>query len=292
MAGKTIKLETGTIYKKSANGVYFFRYQLNGQRKAVSLKTKNQDEAITQAKNLIPVVKATTTEIISAHIKHARGLSTKKQILPLCNVWQVYSQHPDRATPATVSEKLSYEATFNEFVAFTGNDQLGINEVTPELADRFAQCMREAGIAVDTHNRKLRRIRKIFETLKEYRDDGNPFQAKSLRRKEREEQEFNVRRLSFTYDQEQDLLTALDNDKFKVMHKPEIRVIYHLGMFTGQRLKDCVLLQWDKVDDYKDVNETVDIPGTTQYVKGWEMEFKTYFYMQIDTCKYPLFLLH
>lgn len=32
------------------------------------------------------------------------------------------------------------------------------------------------------------------------------------------------------------------------MHKPEIRVIYYLGMFTGQRLKDCVLLQWQNVD--------------------------------------------
>lgn len=29
MAGKTVKLETGTIYKKNPNGVYFFRYQLN-----------------------------------------------------------------------------------------------------------------------------------------------------------------------------------------------------------------------------------------------------------------------
>ena len=32
------------------------------------------------------------------------------------------------------------------------------------------------------------------------------------------------------------------------MNKPEIRVIYHLGMYTGQRLKDCVLLQWRSID--------------------------------------------
>ena len=38
------------------------------------------------------------------------------------------------------------------------------------------------------------------------------------------------------------------DDAYKVMHKPEIRVIYYLGMFTGQRLKDCVLLQWQNVD--------------------------------------------
>ena len=39
MAGKVVKLEIGTVYQKVANGSYYFRYQLNGQRKAVSLKT-------------------------------------------------------------------------------------------------------------------------------------------------------------------------------------------------------------------------------------------------------------
>jgi len=82
----------------------------------------------------------------------------------------------------------------------------------------------------------------------EYRDSTNPFLAKSLRRKAREEQENVNRRLSFTREQEVKLLEVLDDDNHKVMNKPEIKVIYHLGMFTGQRLKDCVLLRWDKVD--------------------------------------------
>ena len=41
---------------------------------------------------------------------------------------------------------------------------------------------------------------------------------------------------------------VLDDDKFKVMNKGEIKVIYYLGMFTGQRLKDCVLLRWSKIN--------------------------------------------
>jgi len=248
MAGNVIKLEIGTVYQKEANGTYYFRYQLNGQRKAVSLKTGNQKEAVAQAEALIPVVKATTTEIISAHVKYARGLEVRKKALRLSDAWNVYAQHPERATPATVSEKLSYEATFKEFVRFVGNDAVEISKVTPEMADQFAQHMRTQGISVDTHNRKLRRLRKIFAVLQEYREAGNPFVAKALCRKEREEQEQNVRRLSFSREQETLLLKALDDDKRKVMNKPEVKVIYYLGMFTGQRLKDCVLLQWDKVD--------------------------------------------
>ena len=54
MAGKKVKLETGTVYQKQENGTYYFRYQLNGQRKAVSLKTKNQKEAVKKAQEFVP----------------------------------------------------------------------------------------------------------------------------------------------------------------------------------------------------------------------------------------------
>jgi integrase len=247
MAGKVVKLEIGTVYQKTANGCYYFRYQINGQRKAVSLKTKNQKEAVKKARELLPVVKSTTTEMISAHVKHARGLVKRKKSLPLANAWEVYSKHPERATPATVSEQGAYQATWDEFVNLAGTT-LEINDITPETADRFAQFLRGNKLAVDTHNRKIRRLKKIFEVLADYRSEENPFLAKSLRRKEREEQEHIVKRISFSREQEMELLAALEDERRKVKNKTEIRVIYYLGMFTGQRLKDCVLLRWDKVD--------------------------------------------
>jgi integrase len=108
--------------------------------------------------------------------------------------------------------------------------------------------MRDRSIAVDTHNRKVRRIRKVFEVLREYRGTDNPFASRTLFRKEREEQGSVPQRGAFSREQEEELLKALEDPHRKVMNKPEIRVIYHLGMFTGQRLKDCVMLTWDRVD--------------------------------------------
>ncbi|MBN2642345.1 MAG: tyrosine-type recombinase/integrase [Victivallales bacterium] len=244
---KTIKLDIGTIYQKTANGAYYFRYQINGQRKAVSLKTKNQKEAIAKAEELLPVINATSTEVISAHVKQARGLAKRKKTLPLSKIWEVYCQHPERATPATMHEHYSYASSFKEFIDLIGFD-VEFNDVSPADTDRYSEYLKTTGISVSTHNRKIKRIKRIFETLKEYRDGDNPFSAKSLRRKVREEQENMVRRMSFTREQEQQLLDVLEDAKYKVMNKPEVRVIYHLGMFTGQRMKDCVLLRWDKVD--------------------------------------------
>ena len=248
MAEKTIKLDIGTIYKKNSKGSYYFRYQINGQRKAVSLKTKNQKEAIAKAGELLPVVKATTTEVISAHVKHARDLAAKKKTLMLSNAWDIYSQHPDRATPSTVSEQNAYKSTLNEFIDFVDNAQTDLNNITPEITNKFADSLRNNEISVETHNRKIRRLKRIFETLKEYRKNNNPFLATSLRRKMREEQDNIIKRQSFTKEHEIEILKVLSDNIHMVKNKPEIRVIYYLGMFTGQRLKDCALLRWDKVD--------------------------------------------
>ena len=54
---------------------------------------------------------------------------------------------------------------------------------------------------------------------------------------------------------------VLADDKYRVMNKQEIRVIYYLGMFTGQRLKDCVLLQWQNID--------------MEHERIWVKQFKT-----------------
>ena len=247
MARKVMKQEIGTIYQKPS-GTYYYRYQINGERKAISLKTKNQEEAKRKVKELLPVLKATSIEVVSAHVAHARNLIKPANVLPLAEVWNTYSRHPNRATPATVNERLNYEADLRDFLASLPESCQYLHEVTPELADAYAQKLRESQLAVNTHNRKIKRLRKIFSTLAEYCPDGSPFQSSALWRKDREEQEHNTRRLAFTREQEQALLDVLTDSTHKVKNKPEIRVIYHRGMVTGQRLKDCVLLQWHKVD--------------------------------------------
>lgn len=147
-----------------------------------------------------------------------------------------------------MSEALAYRSTFEEFVNWIDDPGKTLRDITSQIADEYAQQMRTLNIAVSTHNRKIKRIRRVFRVLREYWSGENPFQASTLLRKEREEREHDVHRLSFTREQEQQLQAVLDDDKHKVMNKPEVRVIYYLGMFTGQRMKDCVLLRWNKIN--------------------------------------------
>ncbi|MGE4563623.1 MAG: tyrosine-type recombinase/integrase [Victivallaceae bacterium] len=244
---KKIKLATGTVYQKIPGGNFFFRYQVDRERKAVSLKTKVEKDALKKAESYLPIINASNAEVISAHVKEAKGWAARKKLLLLEDIWGEYSRHPNRATPATVHEQKSYESTLNEFIGFINSPGGAIREISSADADRFSQYLRETGISVSTHNRKIKRLRKIFDTLKDF-CDSNPFVLSILKRKPREEQEQQIRRLAFSREQEQAILTALDDPSHKLKNKQEIKTIYYLGLYTGQRLKDCVLLKWDHID--------------------------------------------
>ena len=63
MAIQKIKFKTGTVYQKEENGIYYFRYQVNGARKAISFKTRNKQQAIKEAEKHIPLIQATSSEV-------------------------------------------------------------------------------------------------------------------------------------------------------------------------------------------------------------------------------------
>ena len=249
----------GKLRQKVRSGPYYYRLMVaNGQRREFALKTSDYEEACRKAADLDTIWDAPTKEVAIAQITAMKGFSRQAINLPLSEGWEKYQVHPDRAPPHTISEQLAYKSTYEEFVQFVSNPRVDqkkrhtiiscVSELTDEVAEEFASYMKTKSLAVDTHNRKIKRLRRIFDCLKEYYADDNPFRSKTLLRNEREEQDTIVRRQAFTQEQEQQIRDVLADTMHRVMNKPEIRVIYYVGMYAGQRLKDCVLLQWQNVD--------------------------------------------
>ena len=244
----------GKLRQKNSKGNYYYRLTIaSGIRKEFALKTADETEAIQRAEELDSIYAAPNMDVAVAQINAIKGFSKQAQMLPLSEGWAKYEIHPERATPHTVSEQLAYKTTYDEFVEYVsapGKHTVitSIAELSNDIAEEYAAYMRTIPQAVDTHNRKIKRLRKIFDCLSDYYSGNNPFKSKTLLRSVREEQDTVARRQAFTKEQEQQLRDVLADDQYKVMNKPEIRVIYYLGMFTGQRLKDCVLLQWQNID--------------------------------------------
>ncbi len=250
----------GKLRQKTKDGSYYYRLTIaNGQRKEFALKTADFNKACEKAAGLDAVWLSPTPDVAIAQINAIKGFSKQAQNISFQDGWEKYSIHPNRAKPHTVSEQGAYKSTYEEFVSFVTNPKAdpdnkkhivinGIGELSPAVCEEFAAYLKKTHLAVDTHNRKIKRLRKIFGCLSDYYEGENPFKAHSLLRSEREEQNDIVRRKAFTKEEENKLLEVLADTEHKVMNKQEIRIIYIIGMFTGQRLKDCVLLQWQYVD--------------------------------------------
>jgi integrase len=288
VATKNIKLDIGTVYQKTEGGNYYFRYQVEGKRKAISLKTKNRRDAVAKAQSMLPVIRASSVEVVAAHVNQARSWVRGHRRLELTEAWRVYEKHPDRPNPGTAARMRRYQSYFEDFVAWADEHECTyMDEVTDELALAYADELKERGLAVDTHNKRIWRVAHVFHTLEEYTaertcDWHNP----SLKRRKREEIGITARRLPFTREQEEKLFEVLDDPGLQCPNREELRVLFHIGAFTGQRLKDCALLQWDSVDlprrrititQYKTGREaTIPVAPrlleALEQAKGWERD--------------------
>lgn len=261
MAKKTVKLDIGTVFQKQDNGTYYFRYQVNGRRKQISLKTKNQKEAIKRAEEKIPVLKASSMEVIAAHVSHAKSLSAKQKRLKLTSVWEVYSKQPEHVRPKTQKIWNVYQACLNEFLNWLSEnypdveymdelcdvDQFG-NKLDVSIIHEYADHLRTLKISVDTHNKKISRPATIFRTLDKYLPAPSPWDNKKLKRSASEETHTEHRQPIPAENEKKIFELLKPESSYQPKNKNELQVLVHFLKYTGQRQKDCVYMSWNKID--------------------------------------------
>ena len=69
-----MKLSTGSI-RRRGRGVFYYRCQINGKRTEISLQTKDYNEALKKAMDLVPIAEARSEEVIAAHVRQAKGFA-------------------------------------------------------------------------------------------------------------------------------------------------------------------------------------------------------------------------
>lgn len=213
MALNSIKLSKGTIYQKRVNGNYYYRYQVNGQRKAISLNTKNKKDARKKAEEMIPIITATNSEVVATHVQVAKGWKHKHERLLLSEVWNVYSKHPDRARPKSQKIINVYHSHLQEFLIWLKDHYPNIEymdeilavddygqKVDSSVVTEYSEYLKTKDIAVDTHNKKISRPAHIFSRLSKYLATPSPWENRKLRRSKREESGMTERRRPFPPD--------------------------------------------------------------------------------------------
>lgn len=262
MAKQSVKLARGTIFQKGENGNYYFRYQVNGRRKAISLKTKNKRDALAKANDLLPLIIASNAEVVAAHVQHAKGWARERERLELDRIWEIYENHPERARPKSQKIWKTYKSYLYDFISWLKKnypdivymdeirdvDEYG-QKLDRNIVNEYAESLRKCEIAVDTHNKKLARPAHIFRTLSKYLVAESPWENRKLRRSYKEETRVTHQRKPFPPDKESAMFEAVrPESQLQISDKNELEVLFHILKYTGQRQKDCVNLSWNKIN--------------------------------------------
>jgi integrase len=235
----------GYIYQRRKGGSYYLEYTINGNRKSFSLKTKNKEVAEKKRDEILsPLKEAKTKEQVALHIGEARNLITKSKI-KLSEIWDVYLKSPARPKASEKTLK-DHEYRLNRFLGWLYKKYPSVEslaQVDDKLALKYAENLQGEKLSPKTYNAHLASLKLITRVLS--RQAGiveNPWDGVT-------KQELAPHsHKEFSEEQVLAILESFDNSNLNIMHKEEARLMFHLGAWTGLRLKDCALLKWENIE--------------------------------------------
>ena len=244
----------GYIFKRGS--VYYLQYDINGQRKTVSLKCTHRENKIDKdgsviqgaeekAKNLLePIITLKTSEDVLHHSAKAKDLFHKK-LFSLDDIWGKFEKHPSRKQCGEKTLKL-HKYRINKFLNWLRNNAphiKSLSDVTDVIAKQYAIHLNSTNISGKTYNETIASLRMIFKLFSaEAGIVNNPFKTEIIAKKDaipKTRKEFS----------QKELIKILQSfDTLNIKDAKELEVLFHLGAWTGLRLKDCALMQWLSID--------------------------------------------
>ena len=238
-----MKKQPGYLFKRG--DTFYLRFEINGKRKTVSLKVTTVREAEKRRDELLtPAITAKTAEDILTHVAKARGIANVSTLM-LSKSWDAYVESPIRPDSG-VSTLQAYKGYWTHFIKWIADNHANATrfaDITKDMVEDYFKSVTDCSLTGCAFNAKLQAIRLVHRILSKRECVGkgvmDDIQKKSHNA---------VSRLELTSDQLIILLAVFDDAGMSMPHKDEMRVLFHLGAFTGVRLADAVNLKWRNVD--------------------------------------------
>ena len=240
---------SGSIFKRGNK--WSLKIRLEGQEKVVALGTTSKREAQKMADEIMDYKIESMTDVV-AHIAGAKGLVDEAKVeeirkavdrkrgvdIQVKDAFEGYLKEADRpeSGPSTIIEYKRYWGKFVKWLKEKEKtEDLCLHEVSPSLSRKFANYIfNESGLSPQSYNKIIRFCRLMFKTMShtaEIRD--NPFSDIATKRAKA----YGKRELS-----QSEVKDLLNNSK------GELRLLMAIGAYTGMRLGDAALCEWEKVD--------------------------------------------
>lgn len=230
-------LRGGTMTRKANHllkrgNVWYLVYMKDGKSYRTSLKTGNYNEARTRAADMMQDVDKGNVEALEA-VKVSLQKATGKK-LTISRAWEHFVNDPERSD-VVASTMDTYRRRFNLFVQWAAGKVENVDDVSLSIARDFIGYITN-GKSAKTFNCFKALLSQMWDIfIKAGRATVNPW--KEIKSKK-------VKGHSHTK-------SELTRDQIKAIFNVasgEMRTLFLIGIFTGMRLKDCILLEWKSID--------------------------------------------
>ena len=242
--GKERRKGAGTLEKRGR--IYVARWTVDGKRYSQSTGTADRREAeIKLAEFVAPFQLKDKAERLEAFAGKLGGVQSRikdfeesRPALKLADAWGAFLKSPNRKDTAGAARLRICEGWANRLVSFMAKHYADITEIRGigrEQAHHFsAEGFSDVGNS--TRNQAISFYRMMWRVLiadGAARITCNPWDG--IQKKH----ETHTRRREMTVEELARVYALLEG---------EMRLLFSVGIYTGQRLGDCALLEWGQVD--------------------------------------------
>ena len=242
--GKERRKGAGTLEKRGR--IYVARWTVDGKRYSQSTGTADRREAeIKLAEFVAPFQLKDKAERLEAFAGKLGGVQSRikdfeesRPALKLADAWGAFLKSPNRKDTAGAARLRICEGWANRLVSFMAKHYADITEIRgigKEQAHRFA-AEGFSDVGNSTRNQAISFYRMMWRVLiadGAARITCNPWDG--IQKKH----ETHTRRREMTVEELARVYALLEG---------EMRRLFSVGIYTGQRLGDCALLEWGQVD--------------------------------------------
>ncbi len=233
----------GHIFKRG--NTYSLQYNINGKRIVKSLNVTNLREAEKKRDEILtPLLSLNTKQDLAHVIAEAKKIYQPKKF-HLSLVWSNFERHLNRiGSTDDTAIRLKYK--WNNFLVWMQlkySEISNLNEITKDIAKEYADVLLDTGISNKVYNET---VNLLFRIIDHYKDEAdihyNPFDKANIPRRIKSP----ISRKEFTEEATLKLLESIP--KIGLPNCRELEVLFHIGSWSGLRLKDAILLKWDDID--------------------------------------------
>ena len=237
---------TGTIFKR--NGKFVHQYSdIDGKVKTITLKDECGKPVTLRAKADAIVAELTRErqkiEFIENRLEYMAQVAGSRKIIQrsrvkLSELWEMYLRNPNRPDSGKLTLKRN-ELYCRKFLSFLAEKKIdSIDDITFDTAATFMTNLWSTGISPKTYNYYLQTLKLVFKTLLQ---DDSPFRNIKAKTATTES------RKPFTPEQVSAIFKTLDDDNYHILHKPQMRILFLLGLCFGLRMHDAACFRWDYI---------------------------------------------